>query len=398
MAPFQGVPTGDILSHEAFQPFRWPVMAHNSPTWVDVKVKVEGALLLHLELRGYRGDHDMTVQLNCLNDAVVEVLRDQLFIPSVVVTIFQGWRVVAAAFEVGGRLYAASHGGLVVALDYPLCHFEIRVTATSSPDSFGIDADRLEFRFRAAEDKLDVACSQLVCPPTWLVCSRVPGQVLASNAAWCRKNHARVECPDQVLQLSQLAGIHSHWSASIEGGQLSEVGPRVGAVAVESNANNWHLTCESPLFQAPQVTVPKESLALQAHDLDQEVESVNMPPITGGPAVQAMRSLTPQLKSLTGPVGPGVAVAPAGDAEVSVTQPGQAPEGVQHDHGAVHVLRRSLETRKAEEVSFAAMTPQAFTQRVQMAMSSSSSQPASQPVSFGPKPVIEEMDEDDNTV
>ena len=37
-------------------------MTDESSTWVDVKFKVEGELLLHLELRGYRSDEDMTVQ------------------------------------------------------------------------------------------------------------------------------------------------------------------------------------------------------------------------------------------------------------------------------------------------------------------------------------------------
>ena len=69
-------------------------------------------------------------------------------------------------------------------LGYPLCHPEIRVAAASSLKSMGMDADRLEFRFRSSGDKLDVACSQLVCAPMWLVCAR-------SNAAWCRKNLAR---------------------------------------------------------------------------------------------------------------------------------------------------------------------------------------------------------------
>jgi len=32
------------------------MMSNEASTWVDVKVKVEGDLLLHLELRGYRSD------------------------------------------------------------------------------------------------------------------------------------------------------------------------------------------------------------------------------------------------------------------------------------------------------------------------------------------------------
>ena len=36
--------TGEVLSHDAFQPFRWPVMRNDSPTWVDFKIKLEGHL------------------------------------------------------------------------------------------------------------------------------------------------------------------------------------------------------------------------------------------------------------------------------------------------------------------------------------------------------------------
>jgi hypothetical protein len=39
--------TGKIMAHPAFQPFRWPMMTDESATWVDVKVKVEGGLLLY---------------------------------------------------------------------------------------------------------------------------------------------------------------------------------------------------------------------------------------------------------------------------------------------------------------------------------------------------------------
>ena len=40
--------TSKVLNHKAFQPFRWPMMSNEASTWVDVKVKVEGDLLLHL--------------------------------------------------------------------------------------------------------------------------------------------------------------------------------------------------------------------------------------------------------------------------------------------------------------------------------------------------------------
>lgn len=150
MTSYESVPcahwdaeTGEVMSHSAFQPFRWPLMRNDSSIWVDVKLKIEGQLLLHLELRGYRSVQDMTVQLNYINDGLVTSLKEILFVPAVVVTVFSGWRVVAVSFEVGGRIYVCSDKGVVVALDYPLCHFEIRMTALSSVDAIGMDADRL---------------------------------------------------------------------------------------------------------------------------------------------------------------------------------------------------------------------------------------------------------------
>ena len=218
------------------------------------------------------------------NEGLVMTIKEVLFVPSVAVTIFQGWRVVATSFEVGGRLYVCSEGGVVVALDHPLCHFEVRMTALSSADSIGMDADRLEFRFRTSGDKIDVACSQVMVPSTWLVLSRVSGPTLIQNARWCRDRQARVEGPDQTMQMSQLAGIHAHWTAATEAFTLEETGPRVGAVAVDTHVDNFHLTCESPLFKSEKVIVPKDALALQYHDRGEEKAMIVVPPVAGGPA------------------------------------------------------------------------------------------------------------------
>ena len=386
-------PTSAVLAHQAFQPFRWPKMSNESATWVDVKVKVEGQLLLHLELRGYKADHDMTVQMNYLDDVAIANLQDTLFVPSCVVTVFAGWRVVATSFEVGGRLYACSDHGRVVVLDFPLCHFEIRLTATSSADSIGMDADRLEFRFRSSGDQLDVACSQVTVPSTWLVVSRVSGPTLIKNARWCRDHYARVEGPDQTLQLSQLAGVHAHWTASIEAGSMDETGPRVGAVAVESHPSNIHLTCESPLFRAAMAIVPTKALALQSHDVSQEQEMVVLPPVTGGPSVMPVSAVTDQMRALTGPAAPSLVVATKSDAVVSMTEPGQAPVGEGSASGSVRVHRRPLEVREAENLAEAAMTPQAFLDQAQRFGSSSMRTPMGQPRSFGPPPVVEEVEE-----
>eukprot|EP00435_Cladocopium_sp_Y103_P022786 s1365_g5.t1 len=390
--------TANVMTHAAFQPFRWPMMREDSSTWVDFKLKIEGQLLMHLELRGFRSDHDMTVQLNYINDALVMNLREELFVPACVVTVFSGWRVVATSFEVGGRLYVCSDKGTVVALDFPLCHFEIRMTAISSLDSVGMDADRLEFRFRAAGDKLDVACSQITVPATWLVVSRVSGPTLIENAKWCRSRAARIEGPDQTMQMSQLAGIHAHWTAATEAQSLEEVGPRIGAIGVGSHDSNFHLTCESPLLKAQKVVVPKESIALQFHDPKLEQLAIVVPPITGGPSTIPASSATGNLKALAGPANAPIEAAFPTEANVSVTEAGQAPSASAAGDKTILVQRRSLETRLNESMAEAAVTPQAFVSQVQAVRSGMSflgpeGSTQSVPRSFGPEPVIEVVDE-----
>ena len=360
--------TGDVLSHAAFQPFRWPLMRNDSPTWVDFKLKLEGQLLVHLELRGYRSDQDMSVQINHVADNILWLLQENAFIPTCVVTVFQGWRVCACSWEVGGRIYAISEGGIVVALDYPLCHMEIRFVATSSADAFGQDADRVEFRFYSAADRLDVACSTCAAPPSWLIVSRVSGPTLIKNAQWCRNHAARIEGPDQTLQLSQIASVHAHWTAEMEARSEDDTGPRISAIAVESSPNNLHLISESPLFRKDHAIVGKEALAVQAHDPATERATAVLPPITGGPAVQPKGNHTASMKALTGSstgeqVYPhrGVALS---EQEVSVTAPGVPPDRVLSQGQTLTPARRTLDQRRSETLDMSAMTPAVFVDQV----------------------------------
>ena len=397
-------PTGKVLSHKAFQPFRWPTMTESSPTWVDIKVKIDGHLLIHLELRGYRGDRDMAVQLNYVDDCVMEMLNDIVFIPSVTVIVFQGYRVIANSWEVGGRLYAVSNGGVVVALDYPLCHFELRLVASASGDAVGLDADRLEARFYSATDRVDVSTSSVAAPPSWLVVSRVSGPTLIKNASWCRQQAARIECPDQQLQLSQLANIHAHWTAAIDAGTEEETGPRIGAIAVESHPENLHFTCESPLYKAGRHMVEIEALALNLHN--KQVEATVVPPILDATSVQPVEIAGNALKSLPAPSHRQAALAPVHwDAEFSMTEPGEAaPQGDVDDNSLIMPGRKTLEERRNQARSMATMTPDAFVNSVEGARSSfmeaqeqsritievleagnnSGAHPVTEPRSFGP--------------
>ena len=366
--------TGRILSHAAFQPFRWPLMCDDSPTWVDIKLKLEGTLLLHLELRGYRSDMDMSVQINYVADGAVRMLEEKVFIPTVIVTVFQGWRIVATSWEVGGRIYACSSGGVVVALDHPLCHFEARLVATSSADALGLDADRVEFRFLSASDRLDVACSTAAIPPTWLVVSRVSGPTLIKNAKWCRDHYARVEGPDQTLQMSQLATIHAHWTAAIEAPTIDEVGPRISAIAVDSHESNMHLICESPLFKAGRHLVDDEALALQAHDPNKETVTQVVPPIDDGPAVRPVRQ--GGVQALLGPVrSDSVSLTPVGEAKPSITEPGTSPLPSSLASGSLAPVRRTLAERRSDGIDQSAVTPQHFVTMVQQARDGGSAAP-----------------------
>ena len=353
--------TGQVLSHKAYQPFRWPLMRNESCTWVDFKLKLEGQLLLHLELRGYRSDGDMSVQMNYVSDEIYHMVSETLFVPTFAVTIFQGWRVVAVSWEVGGRLYACSSHGVVVALDYPLCHFELRLVSTSSADALGLDADRLEFRFLSAGDRIDVAASSASIPPTWLVVSRVSGPTLIRNAHWCREHHARIEGPDQTLQLSQLAMVHAHWTAAIEARTQDETGPRISAIAVESHDSNVHLTCESPLVRAERVIVNSEALALQAHDSREEIATDLIAPVLGGPSVVPANAVTGRrMQALSGPEGAGQVVPQVAGDQPKMTEPGTAPQVSSLDSASLAPTRRSLEARRQEGLDRATVTPQAF--------------------------------------
>ena len=314
----------------------------------------------------------MSVQLHHVAEALLWLLQEEIFVPTFVVTIFQGYRVLACSWEVGGRLYAVSRGGVVVALDYPLCHFELRLVTTSCKDAFGMDADRLEFRFLSAADRLDVACSVCSVPPSWLVVSRVSGPTLVRNAAWCRDHYARIESPDQALQLSQLAGIHAHWTAATSADREEDTGPRISAVAVESHPSNVHLIAESPLFHKEKCLVEAEALALQQHDPMKEKAAAVVPPILDGPAVQPTGVASAHLKSLTsgGADQSGVPIVQLNEVQPSLNAPGEAPAPSSWLGGSLAPPRRSLEQRRGDAMDLSAMTPASFVEKVNQAQAS----------------------------
>ena len=170
-----------------------------------------------------------------------------------------------------------------------------------------------------------------------------------------------MEGPDQALQFSQLAAIHAHWTTKIEASSIDDTGPRVSAIAVESNPVNVHLVCESPLFKKDRAIVHAEALALQCHDPLEEVVANILPPIVDGPAVQPVEDAPKLLPVLQGPSPAGcVPLAPVSSAKPSMTDPGQAPPPGSLTGGAMAPPRRSMEQRRSDPIDCSAMTPHAF--------------------------------------
>ena len=249
--------TGEVLSQDAFQPFRWPVMRNDSPTWVDFKIKLEGHFLVHLELRGYRSDQDMSVQINHVTDSILWLLQETAFIPTCVLTVFQGWRVCACSWEVGGRIYAISEGGIVVALDYPLCHMEIMIGG----DLFG----RCVWSRRRSAGVQVLQCSgSLGCGMQHLCGSAI--MVDREQGVWAHLDQER-----QLVQKSHGhdRGARSGTAALAVGVDPCSLDGRDGVPfgrghsaqdlcdAVESNPNNLRLISECPLFRKQQAIVEK---------------------------------------------------------------------------------------------------------------------------------------------
>ena len=73
----------------------------------------------------------------------------------------------------------------------------------------GNDADRVEFRFRDANNRLDLKCQRTAVPGTWLTCSLTTLIQTIQNVRQARR--ARVEGPEHTEQFGQLAAVHEHW-------------------------------------------------------------------------------------------------------------------------------------------------------------------------------------------
>ena len=250
------------LAHPAFQPFSWPMLRDTSASYVDIKVYNGNEILFHL--RGYRADTDLTVQTQFVDEFFVrEVNRGKPRL-SITVAVFMGWRVSVFSFECGGRTYALAPGGSVVAGDSARSRFELRVCSRASADAVGNDADRLEFRYRDANNRMDLKCSRTSVPGTWLTVSHISGPTLIRTINSVRENRARVEGPEQTEQFAQLAAVHENWWKTSVAQSEDAVGALV--VFVEGlEEGNFHVQARSKLMVREPELVGTQALAELSH-------------------------------------------------------------------------------------------------------------------------------------
>ena len=277
---------GTMVRHDAFQPFEFPLMTHNSPTVVDVKVRWGTRLAFHWVFRAFRQEGDLTIERQFVDDALVEMLDPEQDTFVVIVTVFQGWRISCVSFSAGGRVYmAASHGSVVVG-DFMRVHQEFRRVTKSSPDAFGSDADRLEFRFRDSVNHIEVACKTTAAPAEWILISHITGQTLVNAVTGARSSGGRVEGPDQAMNYAQLNSLHERWFQGSISMRQADRKVVAESLDVGSHALNVHLVVDSQLCPMPFQGVDSLALAFAVHDEVQHEQLAVLPPFGGqGPVV-----------------------------------------------------------------------------------------------------------------
>ncbi|CAE7394615.1 unnamed protein product, partial [Symbiodinium microadriaticum] len=68
--------------------------------------------------RGYRSDSDLSVQQQFCDEVLIRTANDGWLRPSIVISVFVGWKVPVTSFEVGARVYSIGPRGSAVASDH----------------------------------------------------------------------------------------------------------------------------------------------------------------------------------------------------------------------------------------------------------------------------------------
>ena len=135
----------------------------------------------------------------------------------------------------------------------------------NSFEAVGNDADRVEFRFRDANNRLDLKCARTSVPGTWLTVSHISGPTLIRTIQDVRSARARVEGPEQTEQFAQLAAVHQDWWTARVASSQEEVGARVEFVG-DLEQGNFHVIAMSSLLPRMSEVVPIGALAEMQHD------------------------------------------------------------------------------------------------------------------------------------
>ena len=152
----------------------------------------------------------------------------------------------------------------MIAGDSARSRFELRCCKRSSEDAVGNDADRIEFRYRDANNRIDMKCSRTSVPGTWLTVSHISGPTLINTIKSVRENRARVEGPEQTEQFAQLAAIHQDWWKASFAADEDGVGSYVTFVE-GLDEGNFHVIARSKLMVREGLVVPARALAEMQH-------------------------------------------------------------------------------------------------------------------------------------
>ena len=351
--------TADALGHPAFMPFSWPMLREESASYVDLKVYNGNEILFHWILRGYRADTDLTVQQQFVDEFLIREVRKGNPRLSVVVAVFVGWRVSVLSYECGGRTYSIGPRGQVVAGDSARARFELRVTARDTEDAYGNDADRIEFRYRDANNRMDLKCSRTSVPGTWLTVSHISGPTLVQTITSVRSQRARVEGPEQTEQFAQLAAVHQAWWNSSVAQDESEVGSYVVFVG-GLDEKNFHLQSRAKLRRRQPEVVAQQALA-EMHHRPEEARPAPIGPPALTAAAWAQEQPTGALADQTGESL--VSADRRAGSELATRAFGQVDERGMHGH-VEDPARDAARMDRRFARSTAGLTPSVFAQEM----------------------------------
>ena len=150
-------------------------MFDTSATYVDVKVFNGNEVLFHWVFRGYRSDSDLSVQQQFCDEVLIRTANEGWFPPLHRHLNVRGMEGLRYLFRGRSPGVHDRTRGSVVASDHAMSNCELRVTSRSSREGYGNDADRIEFPFRDANNRIDLKCGRTSVPGTWLSVSHISG-------------------------------------------------------------------------------------------------------------------------------------------------------------------------------------------------------------------------------